>query len=818
MYKGSIVVLTLWSGLLLLHPYIGFYQDLRTRRSIVVPRFLRNKQTSRLLEVNYRNMRHIYYLLAGLFLGFMITSCKENGFDEPFEPQTYDIQGKVEKGPFISGSTLSIQPMDSKLQVLGSVYNTAITDDLGNFMLGSKEFSTPYAEFMANGYFFNEVKGDLSNGTLTLRALVDLQDNTTVNVNLLTHLKYARIKNLVSSGKKYSDANKQAQTELMKAFGLEKLANKDVSLFSIISGTDESAALLAISSLLMMERTEAALTEYLSKLSADFGKNGSFSDEILAQISADKSKLASYLSDIKDNVISRYENLGIDVEVRELSHFVDWNNDGVAGNEILKDNQSVTIENTSLKVPNEGGRYTVKITSPIPLYLEPQTETEPNDTPNNGIIEESVITSLYEGYDSYFSDKEIISECSLKDNTLEINISELEAQSAKTKIISIYDYIGNVVAKLEISQEGKTIEIPVAEAPLLGKDGKGIVASIALKLVKGLRQYNVIEQYYAYNKTIDKVNDWVNPHSNQINNSWSYIYSANATLLQLKKIEESWLNVYGDYFNVWSALYYSNLIYGWDAVPYIYDYSMIEQIAHQGIHRESTANIFTDLKNKLTNAIQNISEKKNEPLKDINGLFFVSKDVARVLLANIHMYQGNYKDAKDLLQIVVDNGFYTLDASKDFKPSTSNEDIDVTRSAEIDVTQSTEVILAFQYDTPTRAGITIMEPGVIPYITLSEVYLSLAECHHKLGDSNTAEQYILKILEAKNLSSSETDVLMRIKDIREQILLYNGTYFAFLKRSGIAKDVCNIEDYQLLFPIPNNELSSNNKITQNPGY
>ena len=141
-------------------------------------------------------------MLAGLFLGFMITSCKENGFDEPFEPQTYDIQGKVEKGPFISGSTLSIQPMDSKLQVLGSVYNTAITDDLGNFMLGSKEFSTPYAEFMANGYFFNEVKGDLSNGTLTLRALVDLQDNTTVNVNLLTHLKYARIKNLVSSGKK----------------------------------------------------------------------------------------------------------------------------------------------------------------------------------------------------------------------------------------------------------------------------------------------------------------------------------------------------------------------------------------------------------------------------------------------------------------------------------------------------------------------------------------------------------------------------------------------------------------------------------------
>ena len=59
---------------------------------------------------------------------------------------------------------------------------------------------------------------------------------------------------------------------------------------------------------------------------------------------------------------------------------------------------------------------------------------------------------------------------------------------------------------------------------------------------------------------------------------------------------------------------------------------------------------------------------------------------------------------------------------------------------------------------------------------------------------------------------------MKIKDIREQILIYSGTYFAFLKRTGLAKDVCNIENYQLLFPIPQAELNSNKKITQNPGY
>ena len=128
------------------------------------------------------------------------------------------------------------------------------------------------------------------------------------------------------------------------------------------------------------------------------------------------------------------------------------------------------------------------------------------------------------------------------------------------------------------------------------------------------------------------------------------------------------------------------------------------------------------------------------------------------------------------------------------------------------------MIYAFQYDAGTRASVTIMEPGVMPYITLSDVYLSLAECWYKEGKTNNAEEYISKVMNAKNLTSAETDALLKIKDVREQILLYSGTYFAFLKRSGLAKDVCNIADYQLLFPIPSNEMYSNRQMTQNPGY
>ncbi len=756
-------------------------------------------------------MKCISYLFAGVLSGFAIVSCseKEEIFDEPFTPQTYDVQGKVEKGPYISGSEISIQPMDSKLQVLGSMYNTSITDDLGNFVLGSKEFPTPYAEFMANGYFFNEVKGKLSNGTLTLRALVNLKENETANVNILTHLKYARIKNLVASDKKFDEANAQAQKELFEAFGLETYSNKDVSSFSIIAGTDEAAALIAISSILLMDRTEAALTEYLSKLSADFGKNGCFSNEMKGQISSDKKNLAKYLNDIKENIIERYDNIGLDVDVKDLSYFIDWNDDGVAGNEILKDNEQVEPEKSVVEVPNEGGKYTIKINSPVPVYLEPQVEAELNIFPSDNVVSESFMsTNFYDGYDeSYFFDKEIICESSLKNNTLEINVAGLEARSAKKKIISIYDYIGNVVATVEISQEGRTLQIPVSDAPLLGDGAKEAVAGIAAYLANGLRQYNVIEQYYAYNKTINKVDDYVYPSAGHINKAWSYIYSANTQLLNLKQMDETLLNVYKDYFNLLSALYYSNLVYGWGAVPYISDY---KQINHQGVPRESITDIFADLKSELNQAIANLAEKKNESIKDVNGFFFASKDVARVLLANIYMYEGNYTDAKPLLTKVIENGFYSLDASTDFKPSAT--------TGNIGVAESTEVIFAFLNDAGTRAGVTIVEPGVMPYITLSDVYLSLAECYYQMGDSKTAEQYIKDVIDAKSLKVSDDNALMEIKEIREQILLYSGTYFAFLKRTGIAKSVCGIEDYQLLFPIPSEELLYNGYMTQNPGY
>ncbi|RHJ67039.1 hypothetical protein [Phocaeicola plebeius] len=443
------------------------------------------------------------YIGGLIAFSVLFSSCgKDSEEGESFEPHTYNVSGKVEKGPFVSGSTITIQPMDSKLQVRGDFYSSTIQDDMGNFSFGSKLFEAPYAELTANGYFFNEVEGELSSGTLSLRALVDLSDKTTVNVNVLTHLKYQRVQKLVEGGMSFKEANTQAQKELFTAFGLQKYEDKDASSLSIIGGTDESAALIAISSLLIVDRSEAALTEYLAKLCKEFGDNGAFTESTRQQMEEDRNALAGQLSAVRNHVIDRYEEIGLPIEVKELAYFFDWDNDGVAGNETLQEGQTVTLETTELQVPNQGGNYTIKITSPVPVYLEPLISEDDESYPPL-ISDDYFSTNIYEG----LADASVSLEKSLENNVLTINVSPLNSRTSKEASVKVYDCMGNEVGEVKIVQEGN----PDMPLPKLGETGKTVVAGFALELAKAFSQWSLMEQYYHYNKEANLVSQYISP-------------------------------------------------------------------------------------------------------------------------------------------------------------------------------------------------------------------------------------------------------------------------------------------------------------------
>ncbi len=718
-------------------------------------------------------------------LSVIMVSCSDSGSDEGhFEPKTFNVIGKVEKGPFISGSTITIQPMDSKLQVIGSMFNTTITDNVGNFSFGAKEFQAPYAEMMATGYFFNEVKGSLSTGTLVLRSLVDLSDNSTVNVNILTHLKYPRIKKLIESGKSFKEANTQAQTELLSAFGLQKYGSKDASQFSIVAGTDESAALIAVSSLLLMNRTEGQLTEYLSTLSQEFGNNGKFSDSTIAQLKKDKLELADDLSNISNNIINRYTELGINVEVKDLAAYFDWDDDGTAGNETLKDGQKVTIDKSEISVPKSGGTYTINITSPIPVYVKPIIQGPADDIISNPLME------LYDGESSPTPSIEK----SIESSVLKITVGKATSRYEQTLAVNIYDCLGNIVNTVTLNIEGDK----QAKVPLLGSTAKDVMTNTAKSLTSAFGLFNVVEQMYYYNKDIKQIP--LSSSDNRISDIWSNIFSANSTLLLLKNADEQQKNLYQEYCDVFYSMYYYTLITGWGDVPYNYGQPWGMEFS---IPRVAKSTIFTDLKTRLNSAIDVLEEKKNTSTTDINGLFFVSKDVARIVLANIYMYEGEWASARTLLSKVRSNSYYQLDA-------TDENDMN-----------NKGLIFGFDgtaYGNSRSRSITIKQPLIIPVQSLTEVYLLNAECEYRLGNSTEAKKLLSDVANTKGVSISSNDVITGIKEIRSKCLLYNTNYFAFLKRNKLAISECGIQDYQQLFPIPSKEVVLNNSMTQNPGY
>ena len=72
---------------------------------------------------------------------------------------------------------------------------------------------------MPNGYYRNEISGNISASPIRLNAISDLSDRKNVNINLLTHLEYERVIWLTQNEEiTVKAAKKQAGQEIFKAF------------------------------------------------------------------------------------------------------------------------------------------------------------------------------------------------------------------------------------------------------------------------------------------------------------------------------------------------------------------------------------------------------------------------------------------------------------------------------------------------------------------------------------------------------------------------------------------------------------------------
>ena len=185
-----------------------------------------------------------------------------------------EVAGVTQKGPFLVGSSVTIQELDGKTLIqTGRSFKTSVKTNLGDFAVKNVNLASQYALLEVNGYFRNEVTGKNSEGMISLNALTDLTNRNNVNVNVLTHLETDRVLNLVQKqGLSFADAKKQAESEIFSSFGFTN-SLKSPEDMNILSG-ENSDVLFALSVLMLGNGSVADFSERLALAARSFAENG----------------------------------------------------------------------------------------------------------------------------------------------------------------------------------------------------------------------------------------------------------------------------------------------------------------------------------------------------------------------------------------------------------------------------------------------------------------------------------------------------------------------------------------------------------------
>lgn len=243
-------------------------------------------------------------------------------------------------------------------------------------------------------------------------------------------------------------------------------------------------------------------------------------------------------------------------------------------------------------------------------------------------------------------------------------------------------------------------------------------------------------------------------------------------------------------------------------------------------------------------------------LPDDNS-FFADKYAAEALLARVYLYRGNYAEARDAANNVIENSGHALSASfaDAFNHDEDNEEdlftfqvTSQTGSNSLityyasegnggrggDITINDEYVALFDDAADERAAFFYISPenggrltakyvnqfGNVPILRLAEMYLIRAEANLEEGSTvgNTPADDINALRDrsgAAALSSvSKEDILLE----RERELAFEGFFIYDVKRTQGSVAGLPYDSPDLVLPIPQNEMDTNPRMEQNPGY
>lgn len=262
-----------------------------------------------------------YLKRISIYIVFFIILCPSCQKEEDPQFTIKKLTGLVQKGPYINGTSITIAELDNNLDPTGKTFNTQIVDNKGSFEFNNVELVSPYVEIRADGFYYDEVKGEKSAAQLTLFGLADLSGQNTINVNILTQLEKSRVKYLMGEGLSFAEAKSGAQTDVLNIFGIELENMSSSDLLDISKQDDENAILLAISLMIQGNGSVGDLTELLANINTDIRSDGILNSTILDSMLISQASSLD-LPKIRKNLEDRFALLGVDATIANFENYI----------------------------------------------------------------------------------------------------------------------------------------------------------------------------------------------------------------------------------------------------------------------------------------------------------------------------------------------------------------------------------------------------------------------------------------------------------------------------------------------------------------
>jgi len=266
-------------------------------------------------------------LLLSALLIFACSNDAEQQNPDPVQITIDQLDGYVQKGPYIGGTQIQVSPLNSDLSQTGINYNTQIENDQGFFSVENILLESNYVLFSGIGYYFNEVTGGLSSSNLSLQTLSNIENRNSLNINVLTHLERKRVEYLYTeNGLTFSEAKTQAINEIFDIFCMSDVSSIESENLNILESGENNAKLLAISIILQGNLSVGDLSELLFDISSDIETDGILDDvptiNYLRVAAAGISNVPG-LETIRSNIESRMEFLDItDYTIPDFENFI----------------------------------------------------------------------------------------------------------------------------------------------------------------------------------------------------------------------------------------------------------------------------------------------------------------------------------------------------------------------------------------------------------------------------------------------------------------------------------------------------------------